>query len=410
MVEGMSRRDTIKLATAAGVAAMAAPAAAIAGAGSPHDVAVVGAGVFGAWTAAMLQRQGLRVVLVDQYGPANARASSAGESRVTRLSYGGDPLYSGMASQSLGEWRALSARCELPVFHPTGVLWFAPSGDEYMQRSLDWLEANGRQYWRGDSAALQDLYPQMRFAEGESGFLELETGALIAGRAVQAVVALEQIPLVIARAAHPHLLGDGNYQVCDDVTARHVVYACGPWLGQLFPDELAGRIVPTRQEVLHFGSAAGDKRFAPPSQPVWADFNNGDIVYGLPDLEQQGFKIAFDRHGPVVDPETQDRRVAAATVAEAREYLARRFPDLATAPVVHSRVCQYENTSNGDLLIDRLPGHERVWLVGGGSGHGFKHGPAVGQRVARHVLDAALAIEPRFSLATKGTVAARSVY
>ena len=410
MAEGLSRRQTMQLAAGAGVTAFAAPAIARAQGNGAYDVAVVGAGVFGAWSAAMLQRRGMRVVLVDQYGPANARASSAGESRVTRLSYGGDPLYSAMAWQSLGEWQALSAQCELPIFHPTGVLWFAPSGDEYMARSLAWLQANGRQYWRGDSGALQNRYPQMRFVEGESGFLELETGALIAARAVQSLIALNQIPLVTAKAAPPRLLSDGTYRICEAVAARHVVYACGPWLGQLFPDELAGRIVPTRQEVLHFGSAPGDARFAAPSQPVWADFNGGDIVYGLPDLERQGFKIAFDRHGPVVDPDTQDRRVSPDTVEQAREYLARRFPDLATAPLVHSRVCQYENSSNGDLLIDRLPGHERVWLVGGGSGHGFKHGPAVGDRVARHIADPALPIEPRFSLATKDTVAARNVY
>ena len=410
MTGGISRRQTIQLGAGAGIAALSAPTFSSDRSSGAYDVAVVGAGVFGAWTATMLQRRGMRVVLVDQYGPANARASSAGESRVTRLSYGGDPLYSGMAAQSLGEWQALSARCRLPIFHPTGVLWFAPAGDDYMRRSLAWLEANGHAYWRGDAAALQARYPQMRFADGESGFLELETGALMAGRAVQALVRISKLPLVSATAGPPRLLSDGTFHVCEGVAAVHVVYACGPWLGQLFPAELGGRIVPTRQEVLHFGSAAGDARFAPPAQPVWADFNGGDIVYGLPDLEQQGFKLAFDRHGPVVDPDTQDRRVAAGPVEEARAYLAGRFPDLAKAPFLHSSVCQYENSSNGDLLIDRQPGHERVWLVGGGSGHGFKHGPAVGDRVARHIVDQGLAIEPRFSLATKDTVAARNVY
>lgn len=410
MAGGISRRRTIQLAAGAGIAAFSPPAFAREPGSGTYDVAVVGAGVFGAWTATMLQRRGYRVVLVDQYGPANARASSAGESRVIRLSYGGDSLYSDMAWQSLGEWQVLSHQCALPIFHPTGVLWFAPSGDEYMDRSLAWLAATRRRYWHGDSAALRTRYPQMRFSDGESGFLELETGALIAGRAVMALAELNRLPLVTAKVAAPRPMGDGTYEICDGLTARHAVYACGPWLGQLFPEELAGRIVPTRQEVLHFGVPAGDRRFAAPSQPVWADFNGGDIVYGLPDLEQQGFKFAFDRHGPVVDPDTQDRRVSPDTVAQARAYLARRFPDLADAPVVHSRVCQYENTSNGDLLIDRLPGHERVWLVGGGSGHGFKHGPAVGERLARHIADAGLLVEPRFSLATKATVAARSVF
>ncbi|NJS14297.1 MAG: FAD-dependent oxidoreductase, partial [Sphingopyxis sp.] len=182
------------------------------------------------------------------------------------------------------------------------------------------------------------------------------------------------------------------------------------WLAELFPQLLGGKIVATRQEVLHFGAPQGDPRFTAPQLPVWADFNNGAIVYGIPDIEGQGFKLAFDDHGPRVDPDTHDRRVSEATVTRARAYLAQRFPALADAPLIHSRVCQYENSSNGDFLIDRLPGTERVWLVGGGSGHGFKHGPAVGKRVAAHVRDATLAVEPRFSLATKGAVAARTVF
>ena len=80
------------------------------------------------------------------------------------------------------------------------------------------------------------------------------------------------------------------------------------------------------------------------------------------------------------------------------------------APLIGARVCQYENSSNGDYLIDRLPGQDRIWLVGGGSGHGFKNGPAVGKRVAAHILDPNLPVEPRFSYATKGTVAARTVF
>lgn len=406
----ITRRQGLKLGAAAGLTVLDAPARGQEAGATSHDVAVVGAGVFGAWTAAMVARRGYRVALVDQYGPANARASSAGESRVTRLSYGGDTIYSAMAAQSLGEWRSLSDRAALPLFHRTGVLWFSPDSDEYMRASIAWLDANNRPYWRGDAQALRKRFPQMRFADTEAGFVELETGALIAGRAVQTLVEQMGLTIVRAKAGPPVRRSNGIYDVCEGVAAAHVVYACGPWLGQLFPAELAGRIVPTRQEVLHFGSAPGDHRFAAPALPVWADFNGGEIVYGLPDLEQQGFKMAFDHHGPVVDPDTQDRRITPATIEQARSFLARRFPDLANAPLIHSRVCQYENSSNGDFLIDRLPGHDRVWLVGGGSGHGFKHGPAVGKRVAQHIADSTMGIEPRFSLATKGTVAARSVY
>lgn len=410
MKAGLTRRAGMKLAAGAGLAALARPGAAKRVTDGTFDVAVIGAGVFGAWTAWQLAKAGQSAVLADQYGPANARASSAGESRVIRLGYGADAIYSRMAARSMPFWQALSDRCALPLLHRTGVLWFAPEGDGYTRQSLRWLAANGHAFWQGDEGALRARYPQMRFAGNETGFLEKDSGAIIAGRAVQTVVRESGAPLVTARIGPPRRLRNGRYEIAPGITAAHLVYACGPWLGKVFPQILAGRIVPTRQEILHFGPARGDARFAPPALPVWADFNAGSIVYGLPDLEGQGFKMAFDEHGPTVDPDTQDRRVSRATVERARDYLARRFPALADAPVIHSRVCQYENSSNGDLLIDRLPGHDRVWLVGAGSGHGFKHGPAVGERVARHILDPSLAVERRFALATKGTLPARSVY
>lgn len=373
------------------------------------DVVVVGAGVFGAWTALHLVRRGLSVRLLDQHGAGHARASSGGESRVIRYSYGGDPLYSPMARESLEAWDALSRRSPLPLLHRTGVLWFSPSGDEYMAKSLAWLRDHGVAHEAGDRAWLSRRFPQIVFRDGESGFIERDSGALIAGRGVQSVVADAGLVAERTAAAPPVRLWGGSYRV-GGIEARHVVYACGPWLPRLFPQELGGRIVATRQEVYHFGAAPGDARFAPPALPVWADFNGGDMVYGLPDLEGQGFKLAFDRHGRVVDPDTQDRRVAAEGIAEARGYLARRFPALVEAPFVHGRVCQYENSSNGDFLLDRLPGHDRVWLVGAGSGHGFKHGPAVGRRVADHIADAGLAVEPRFRLATKAASQKRTVY
>jgi len=374
-----------------------------------YDAAVIGAGVFGAWTAWALRKAGASVVLVDAYGLGHARASSGGESRVTRLSYGGDPLYSTMARDSLEDWDALSARRGEPVLHRLGVLWFSPAQDDYMAKSLTWLEQNRIEHRRLDLAALRAAYPQIVFRDSESGFLETRSGALIAGRGVAAVVRDAGLEARILKAGPPERDGD-VYRLADGLRARNLVYACGPWLPALFPEVLGGRIVPTRQEVYHFGAAAGDARFSPGALPVWAEFNGGEIVYGFPDLEGQGFKFAFDAHGPVVDPDTQSRQVGAEGIARARAYLSQRFPALAAAPLIHARVCQYENSSNGDFLIDRAPGHDRVWLVGAGSGHGFKHGPAVGRRVAAHVLDPAVAVEPRFSLASKGLSQNRAIY
>jgi glycine/D-amino acid oxidase-like deaminating enzyme len=159
--------------------------------------------------------------------------------------------------------------------------------------------------------------------------------------------------------------------------------------------------------VYFFGVPAGDNRFAPPAMPGW--LFQADLTYGVPDLESRGFKIALDRHGPVFDPDNGARVPTTEGIAAMRAYLAERFSALANAPMVEARVCQYENTSNGDFLVDRHPEHENVWLVGGGSGHGFKHGPAMGEYVAGRLAGTTPA-ESRFSLASKGTVQRRTVY
>src|SRR6202163_3876467 len=93
--------------------------------GKTYDVVVVGAGVFGAWTALQLARRGQSVLLVDAYGPGNSRSSSGGESRIIRMGYGADELYSRWAMRSLVQWKELLAETmgTPPLFHQTGVLW-----------------------------------------------------------------------------------------------------------------------------------------------------------------------------------------------------------------------------------------------------------------------------------------------
>lgn len=396
----ITRREAMVAAGAAAVATRASATILI----EPVDVAVIGAGVFGAWTAWHLKKAGLSVALFDQYGAGHARASSGGESRVTRFSYGGDPLYSQMALDSLSQWDALSKRQSQPILHRTGVLWWSPASEKYMKDSLAWADAHGQPAPRGDANWLRSQFPMIRFRDDEAGFLEPGTGALIAGRGVQAVVADAGLTVQQAHVDVPGPRAD-RYPI-EGRRARHIVYALGPWLPKVFDSDLGGRIFATRQEVYHFGLPPGGM----PGLPVWADFNGGDIAYGFPDIEGQGFKMAFDGHGEPADPDTMDRRVSTEGIARARAFLKDRIPSLADAPLIHSRVCQYENSSNGDFLIDRLPGHDRVWLVGGGSGHGFKHGPEVGRRVARHILHPATPVEPRFSLASKGKVQKRTVY
>ena len=196
----------------------------------------------------------------------------------------------------------------------------------------------------------------------------------------------------------------------DRLAADRFIFALGPWLGKLFPGLLGHRIFATRQEVFFFAPPAGDRRFGPGAMPGWADMNGGDLYYGFPDLEGRGVKFARDTHGVRVDPDTQSRRPTEQALAEIVAFRDRRFPALRGALLTESRVCQYENSSNGDFLIDRHPTMPNVVLVGGGSGHGFKHGPEVGRLAASLATSGDPQTEPRFTLATKATTQSREVH
>ena len=381
------------------------------------DTIVVGAGVFGAWTAEALRRRGERVLLVDAWAPAHARASSGGESRMTRGAYGADEVYTRMAWESLPEWRALSAAAGLPIFHAAGVLFFFARAEAYVRDSLAVHRRLGLPTQTLDNAELRRRFPQIDFTGIEIGLYEPSFGALMARRAVETLVAR----FVAAGGSYrraavaPPVGGGGPLRELvtaggERLAAERFVFACGPWLPKLFAELLGNRIFPTRQEVFFFAPPAGDPRFGAEQLPGWADFNGGDIYYGFPDLEGRGFKIAHDAHGPAIDPDRGDRMPSAPALADVRAFMARRFPALAQAPLSEARVCQYENSSNGDLLIDLHPERPNLLLVGAGSGHGFKHGPAVGRYAADRLLGTLKTIEPRFSLASKGTAQARDVH
>jgi len=382
--------------------------------GQTYDTAVVGAGVFGAWAAYRLREAGLSVALLDAYGPANSRASSGGESRIIRLGYGADEVYTRSAVRSLALWQEFFGEAGLPLFRRTGVLWLAEGEDPYTLATLRTLAEVGAGFERLTREDLDARFPQFAHGPEAWGVFEPDSGVLMARSAVRAVVGeavrrgVSYLPGAVEAPAGGGRLDSVGTTGGLRVSAANFVFACGPWLPRLFPALLGEVIRPTRQEVFFFGVGAGDRRFAPPAMPAWVDFK--ELFYGVPDLESRGFKIAADRHGPPFDPDEGERLATAEGLAAAREHLARRLPALRDAPVVETRVCQYENTLNGDFLVDRHPDFDNVWIVGGGSGHGFKHGPAVGEYVAARVTGAGGEVEPRFALPLAGKTRQRLVY
>ena len=399
----------------AGGAAVSAPAIVRSKGLSGIRTVVVGAGVFGAWTAEHLRRAGHTVTLVDSFGPAHSRSSSGGESRMTRAGYGKDAIYARMARDSLVEWKRLSQTAGLPILNPHGVLFFFQGDNDYLRDSLAVHRQIGLPTEALSAAQMARRFPMIDFTGVTAGMFEPGFGALMARRSVQTLAknfaanggTFRQAAVIPPLPDEARLttlrLADGS-----TIEADRFVFACGPWLPKLFPDLLAGRIVATRQEIFTFVPPAGDPRYQPARMPGWADFNGGDVYYGFPDLEGRGVKFAHDAHGVEVDPDTQSRVPSDAALAEVIAFRDRRFPGLRGAALATAEVCQYENSSNGDFLIDRHPRWSNAVLVGGGSGHGFKHGPEVG-RLAAGLLDGKLPLEPRFSFAAKAKTQKREV-
>jgi monomeric sarcosine oxidase len=377
------------------------------------QVVVVGAGVFGTWTAHHLVSGGCGVTLVDAYGPANPRASSSDQSRILRCGYGADEIYSAFARRSVEQWRALQERARTPIWHPCGVLLLADAGDPYAIATRHTLEHGGYAIEVLAPSLLRNRYPHLEASDVSMALLEPDCGVLMARRAVRTLAAeLERSGVRLMRSKAVVAANSGRLRAIDlagggEITGDAFVFACGPWLPSVLAPSLAGLIRPTRQTVVYFGTPAGDDRFGRAHTPAWIDRPAG--IFGIPELEDAGLKVGIDEHGPPIDPDTDDRTPAPDTIARARAWVERRFPAMKGAPVIGTRICQYENTSNGDLLIDRHPDYDNVWVVGGGSGHGFKHGPVVGELAASLVLTGAQT-HPRLSFESKGTQASRTVY
>ena len=365
----------------------------------PH-VVVVGAGAFGGWTALFLRRRGARVTLLDAWGPGNSRASSGGETRVIRATYGPRAIYTRMAARALALWKEHERRWQRKLYHGIGVLWLAEGDDRDEKAALPILRDAKIAFEELTGAEVFRRFPQINSERVRWAILEKDGGYLTARRACAAVlegflaeggeyrqVAVQGPVIPQGGELSSVTLSDGT-----TLSADRFVFACGPWLGALFPDAIGDRVKPTRQEVFFFGTPPGDHRFSEDALPVWGDHGTR-FMYGIPGNEWRGFKVADDTRGPPFDPTDGERVPSAEGLQIARDYVAFRFPGLKGAPLLEARVCQYEESPDEHFIIDRHPAAGNAWLVGGGSGHGFKHGPAVGELVARLVLSGGAADE-----------------
>ena len=366
-------------------------------------IAVIGAGAFGGWTAHHLLKKGYDVTLLDVFGPGNSRASSGGDSRVIRGIYGEDKIYVDLVARSFKLWKRYQKQWQQSLYFPTGALWFFQVDDTYAQKSLPIVNQAGLKSEQLSKKEVEKKFPQIDLNGLKSFYFEHEAGYLPARHCCQVVLEnfvkkggeYKQLAVEPGKILNNELteliLSDGS-----KLNADSYVFACGPWLSKIFPNALKDIITPTRQEVFFFGTPYGDSSLFESNMPVWVDFGK-KIWYGIPGADWRGFKVADDTRGAEFDPTSGDRTASETGLESARNYLAKRFPSMKDAPLLESRVCQYENSPDGNYIIDKHPEAENTWVIGGGSGHGFKLGPALGEFVADRVIGNKR-IDPFFAL------------
>lgn len=352
---------------------------------------VVGAGIFGGSLAHELVERGWEVTLVDRYPPGHVRAASGGESRLIRSAHGADTWYVHSVRRAWERWRQLEGEAGASLLVPCGVLWLAHDENGWEADSQRVLEAEGIPVERLTPDDAARLFPSFVGDDLAFCLLEPEAGVLRARDATRAIVALARSKGVRFVGGEARPLPGGSVDVDGETLAADIsVWACGAWLAGIFPNEARLRV--TRQEVVHFGAPIA---WETPPLPAWVDYDAA--FYGVGDLDGRGVKVCPDTEGPEFDPDRDSRAMTEQAEAVARAYLARRFPVLADAPLVYSRVCPYALTGDTNFLVARHPEQPRVWLLGGGSGHGFKHGPSLAEYVAG-LLEGGEAPSERFGL------------
>jgi sarcosine oxidase len=321
---------------------------------------VVGGGVFGAATARELGRRGWDVRLVEQYAVGNVRSGSGGDTRIIRFSHGNAEWYSLLAHRALDLWRGLELETGVQVFEPVGVAWFDTGSNDFTQRSERTLARLGIAHERLTPAESTRLYPSLAVDDLRSTLYEPDGGVLHARLATR----------LLARGLS---VETGRVTPREAPRADAVVWACGSWLAKLFPEVVEQRI--SRRDVFYAGV---DGTWT--GTPAFCDY--GGPYYGHGELGGLGFEFAWDGSEDEIDPDSLERLPDPESERLARAYLGRRFPAIADAPLVGARVCQYDLTGDTHFLFDRHPERSDWWLLGGGSGHGFKHGPALAEYVA----------------------------
>ncbi|HEX9705663.1 MAG TPA: FAD-dependent oxidoreductase [Gemmatimonadales bacterium] len=406
----LDRRKFLKLAAAQAGTLVVGAACATTGPASrpatgvwrrPRDVIVVGAGAFGGWTAWYLRRLGARVTLVDSWGPGNSRATSGDETRGVRSSYGDRELWIRWANEAITRWKAWDAewydRLRLRLFFTTGDLILRREPEPWLTDTLSNWQRLGVPHEVLSIDEVARRYPQISVEGMTLAAFENNAGVVRSRRVCETVAEMLRAKggeIITARAEPGERTGgrlrDLTLSTGVRLGAEAIVFACGPWLAKVFPEVLADRLRTPLGQVFYFGTAPGDARFVYPNMPSW----NVPGVTGWPALppDHRGFRVRTGGGrrsppgSPAWDPDASERWVEPESVDRAFDFVCHRFPALRDAPLLETRACHYELSTNRNFIVDRHPELDNVWIAGGGNAEGFKFGPVIGEYVARRVL------------------------
>ena len=357
------------------------------------DVVIVGAGAFGLSAAVALRRRGRTVRVLDAGPVPHPDASSTDISKIVRMDYGADEHYARLALEAMAGWRKWNEEVDRPLYHEVGFALLAhdPIGAGGFEHDcLEVLGAMGHGVERLDGRdgrpRVHERFPAWAVGQWADGYHNPVAGWAESGRAVGWLADRARVAGVeIVSHAPVARVTDRGVHLVDGATieAGSVVVAAGAWTPALLP-ELAEVMRIVGQPVFHL-RPRDPGPFAPDVFPVWA----GDIArtgwYGFPANADGIVKVANHGAGIPVDARAIPD-VSARLDAKLRSFLARALPALAGAPVVGRRLCLYCDTADGDFWVDRSRSAPNVVIASGGSGHGFKFMPVIGDIVA-DVLD-----------------------
>jgi glycine/D-amino acid oxidase-like deaminating enzyme len=354
---------------------------------STTKVAVLGGSAWGGWIALKLLEAGLAVQVIEPQGAGHDQSGSGGLSRIIRATYGGDPLYMDMVDQSFKDWDAYARLWNKPLITYTGLLWLFQTDPAYVTHSLAQMHEFGYALEDWTLSRAQNSYPDFRWDDIQHVFYEPKAGFIPAADTCR----LLQQQVIAAGGQWLSLSGKPGSASNDQLqevllsngeklTADWYVFAAGAWNPLLFPDVFHEKVYLSRHEVSFFSP-----KQATPQLPIWLDFDAaGTLFYGIPHQEP-GIKVSFDERTHTLTDANAERTTNPILVQRNQQYLNHRLPFTQQNNLAHNRVCVYDNTPDGDFILDIHPRYNNVLIASGSSGHGYKMGPAIGQLVAGHL-------------------------